>query len=153
MQQILLCQEHVAASKNRSNVSASTPEEYFKRSCAIPLIGVLIGQLHQRFSESQRKAIAAMAVVPSALEDATQEQQDDMVMFGQDKPSPGFLKEEFAVWQQKWKDVPPAHLPSTLTDTLKQADKLLYPNIHCFIRIMCTLPVTSCECERTISVL
>ena len=140
--------------QHRSNISASTPEEYFKISGAIPFMDVLIEQLHQRFSETQRKAIAAMAVVPSALEYATEEQQDDMVkMYGQDMPSSGSFKEELAVWKQKWKDVAPDDLPHTLTDALKHADKLLFPNIHCLIRIMCTLPVTSCECERTISVL
>ena len=74
-------------------------------------------------------------------------------MFGQDMPLPGSLKEEFAVCQQKWKGVALSDLPSTLTDTLKQANKLLYPNIHCLIRIMCTLRTTSCQCESTISVL
>ena len=72
-----------------------------------------------------------MAVVPSALEHATEEQQDDTVkMFGKDMPPPGSLKEAFAVWQQKRKGVVLVDLPSTLTDTPKQADKLLYLNIH-----------------------
>ena len=71
--------------RNRSSVSASTLEGYFKRNGAIPFMDVLIEQLHQWFSESQCKA--AMAVVPSALEHATEEQQDDMVrMFGKDMP-------------------------------------------------------------------
>ena len=59
-------------------------------------------------------------------------------MFGQDMPSPGSLKEEFAVWQQKWKDVALADLPSAVADTLKQVEKLLYPNIHTASSASCT---------------
>ena len=29
----------------------------------------------------------------------------------------------------------------------------MFPNIHCLLRLVCTIPVTSCECERSISVL
>ena len=29
----------------------------------------------------------------------------------------------------------------------------MFPNIHRLLRLICTLPVTSCECERSISVL
>ena len=102
------CQQH------RSNISASTPEESFKISGTIPFMDVLIEQLHQRFSETEGKAIAAMAVMPSALEYATEEQQDDMVkMYGQDMPSPGSFKEELALWKQKWKDLTPDDLLHT----------------------------------------
>ena len=48
---------------------------------------------------------------------------------------------------------PTTKVPATLTAALQKADQLVFPNIHCLLRIMATLPVTSCECEWSISVL
>ena len=43
----------------------------------------------------------------------------------------------------------------TLTDFVSQssdhATPAMYPNIHCLLRIFCTLPVTTAECERSVS--
>ena len=36
---------------------------------------------------------------------------------------------------------------------LRHTDKDFYPNIHALLVIITTLPVTSCECERSISLL
>ena len=44
-------------------------------------------------------------------------------------------------------------LTDTPADSLVFASETIFPNIHCLFRLICTLPVTSCECERSISVL
>ncbi len=43
--------------------------------------------------------------------------------------------------------------PSTFVKTLEKCDKVFFPNIHTLLRIACTLPVTSRECERANSTL
>ncbi len=43
--------------------------------------------------------------------------------------------------------------PSTLVKTLEKCDKDFFPNIHTLLRIACTLPVTSHECERACNTL
>ena len=54
-------------------------------------------------------------------------------------------------FQTFWKndDLPPTTLKSALT----RSNRLFFPNIHTVIRIMLTFPVTTCECERSISIL
>ena len=42
---------------------------------------------------------------------------------------------------------------NTPDKVLKYTDKDMYPHIYTLIIIMATLPVTSCECERSISML
>ena len=42
---------------------------------------------------------------------------------------------------------------NTLEKALDHAECDFFPNIHTFLCIMRTLPVTSCECERSISML
>lgn len=43
--------------------------------------------------------------------------------------------------------------PETAQSTLRQMDGDLFPNMYILMKILCTLPVTSCECERSISAL
>ncbi|XP_074659588.1 52 kDa repressor of the inhibitor of the protein kinase-like [Tubulanus polymorphus] len=38
-------------------------------------------------------------------------------------------------------------------EALKCCEKALYPNIHQLLRILCTIPVSSCGCERSFSVI
>ena len=44
-------------------------------------------------------------------------------------------------------------LPDTPSKSLEYANESMFPNIHILLRLICTLPVTSSECERSISVL
>ena len=44
-------------------------------------------------------------------------------------------------------------LPSSPSAAIKECDADLYPNLHVLLQIVCTIPVTSCECERCASVL
>ena len=44
-------------------------------------------------------------------------------------------------------------MPKTLKSAVNRSNKILFPNIHTILRIIMTFPVTTCECERSISVL
>ena len=43
--------------------------------------------------------------------------------------------------------------PSTPAAAIKKCDSDRYPNVRVLLQITCTLPVTSCECERSASAL
>ena len=70
-----------------------------------------------------------------------------------DLPSRCTFAAEIHLWKCKWERVDKADLPSNPADALKHADCDMFPNIHCLLRLICNLPVTSCGCERSISVL
>ena len=75
-------------------------------------------------------------------------------LYEDDLPSLLSLDAELDLWLHHWKAEP--QLASELSipcKTLQFADKDFYPNINVFLRIMATIPVTSCECERSISFL
>ena len=44
-------------------------------------------------------------------------------------------------------------VPDRISTTLKVCKpmELSYPNLHCCLKILGTIPVTTCECERSIS--
>jgi hypothetical protein len=67
-----------------------------------------------------------------------------------DLPNPRFLETELESWSEtclRNKDV----LPSKLTETLEFIDEYTFPNILTAFQIFATIPVTRCECERSIS--
>ena len=69
-----------------------------------------------------------------------------------DLPNPLTLQQELHVWKWKWKSFS-AERPSSLSKPFFHANEAMFPNICQLLRIVSTLPATSCECERSISVL
>ena len=44
-----------------------------------------------------------------------------------------------------------SNLPDRLIDSFKQCSKMMYPNLDALFRTALTLPITSCESERSFS--
>ena len=76
--------------------------------------------------------------------------------YDDDLPSSRSFEAELHLWQNYWNSEEHLTLAdglSTPDKVLKYTDKDMYPNIYTLIIIMATLPITSCECERSISML
>ena len=54
------------------------------------------------------------------------------------------------MWVLKWKE-PSSDAPKKLVDAIEACDATSFPNIHVLLRLALTLPITSCECERSFS--
>ena len=75
-------------------------------------------------------------------------------LYTNDLPSPECLESELHCWQIKWRreleDHGESSLPKDLTHTLRHISSM-YPNITALVKILCTLPVTTCTAERSFS--
>ena len=137
----------------RNNTPGDTPEIYFKRAISIPFVDSLLTHIESRFSDIQQKALMAMKIVPSVLMDAQSKLDELLEYYADDIPNPSILEAELHLWKCKWATTPSSDLPDTPAKALKKANESIFPNIHQLLRIICTIPVSSCECERSISVL
>ena len=110
-----------------------------------------------RFSATQQKVALGLSIIPDVfVESPSASKVDELADYYQaDLPSRCTFAAEshLHLWKCKWERVNKADLPSSPADALKHADCDMFPNIHCLLRHICTLPVTSSECERSISVL
>ncbi|XP_075037461.1 52 kDa repressor of the inhibitor of the protein kinase-like [Mixophyes fleayi] len=140
---------------NRNNTSAENPEIYYRRVITIPYLDYLIVELDMRFSDHQTKAMKALTIIPSILvtdiENYSQVQNTFTDMYEDDLPSPRTFHAELLLWKHHWQAQDTALLPSTPSEALCHASKLAYPNINTLLKILCVLPVTTCEAERSFS--
>ena len=76
------------------------------------------------------------------------------LFYEDDFPSINSFEAELDLWHCKWRrERELAPKIDTLGQTLLHADSDYFPNIRTMLVIAATLPVTSCECERSISAL
>ena len=71
-------------------------------------------------------------------------------VYEDDLPNPLGLDCELELWKAYWVGFEGTH-PSSVASTLKAISFDSFANIKIALRILATLPVTSCECERSFS--
>ena len=125
---------------------------------SVPFVDELVSHLKTRFSNLQEKAIMGMTSVmvdtttsPSTVADLM-EQYVTVHTYGEDLQNPSVLETEIHLWKCKWNSS--SHqLPDTPAAALNFASHSMFPNIHQIFCLVCIVPVTSCACERSVSVL
>ena len=149
--------------QHRSNVPAGTVVDYFKRNLTIPLLDHIISELDTRFNpESSAVIVEFMQLLPSTICEKSVSTiltktnlAEVLKLYEDDLPSPRSLDVELSLWHTKWvdHDAELAEDLDTAAKVLPHADVDYYPNIRTLFVIMATLPVTSSECERSVSLL
>ena len=113
-----------------------------------------MSELETRFDEASCHYITEfLLLLPSAnADEASSLYLDGLLSFyDNDLPHPLSLSCELDMWKHTWgreKD-----LASKLKKPYHMLIKIFPPNIRVLLSIMATLPVTSCECECSISML
>ena len=145
----------------RNNVPATTPSEYYKRAISIPMLDHLESEINSRFTELQKTAAKGMSIAPATLCVATTaasvKELDKNIYrlvtnyMADLEDDRDLVKEEIHQWKIEWQDVAEEDRRNTAASALKTCDKRRFPNVKRLLRILCTLPLTSAECERTFS--
>ena len=146
--------------RNRANVPNNTPERCFRVTVTALFLGHLKQELHSRFFQGQETVISGRYLVPFMMlknEDRKLEHALKFLAFiTDDLPSPLSLSAELLLWEHEYgrkeqHTTKRTCVASTVSDAIKKMDQVLDPNIHRALRILGTVPVTTCECERLVS--
>ena len=142
---------------HRSNPSVSTPEEYFRITLYDEFLSHVIAELEDRFTGNAAYNVVhgLLYLLPCkciTLEDGCfpTELKDVLDFYDSDLPHPQLLPIEYRLWVLKWKQHQ-SDLPTKLLDVFQSCSQLQFPNIHILIQIALTIPITSCESERSFS--
>lgn len=147
----------------RCNLPASNASEYYKRVITVPLIDHLNSDLKTRFDFSKVNAYYGFSVVPSKMISLLNTSNSDdqswkekfkifTNFYEDDLPNALALDAELELWQKYWETYQGSR-PDSAASTLKALNFDAFENIKIALRILATLPVTSCQCERSISAL
>ena len=121
-----------------------------------PFLDHLLQEIEDRFTTNAKVATLGLCLVPSTIckKDDWQTHVNNLASLYQgDLPAPLSLQTELHCWKHKWIHVKTDDLPESPIEALNKCDSRLFPNISTLLRIMSTIPVTSCEAERTFSAL
>ena len=140
--------------QHRANAEATTVEAWYRVNVAIPFVDHLIEDIGAQFCDLSRKAARLLGLVPSIICAGEVPDLDETIdKYAGDLPSPELLSMELDRWKRKFMSLDAEQRPSSCAKAIKACDKAAFPNIFILLQIACTLPVTSCECERNASVL
>jgi hypothetical protein len=137
--------------RNRANVPAGSPEQYYKTTVFIPFLDHVTTDLRERFSEHNRAIFCLSCLIPQSI---------DKYKFADLLPAVDVygtfldmnktrLRSDFELWQQRWGNVPVADRPKTAIDSFAACNAQTYPNVAVLLQILTTLPVTTATAERT----
>ena len=139
--------------RHRCNIPADSPQEYYRRVVTVPFLDHLCSQMEERFSTTQQKAYMGLSLVPDTIrsdKEWRERVKNVASLYESDLPSPLTLQAELDLWESKW-SLWEGDLPSSPQSALNHCSNTLFPNIHTLLKILCTLPITTSECERTFS--
>ena len=148
---ITVCAPRTAARQDhRENAPADCPEVYYRRNLMIPFLDHITTELENRFGPIHQTMVKLLGLVPSVAACYSLDSVNEVgAMYKADLPSPHMLSTEFRRWKSKFSCTSQDSRPSTLEMALKACDEDAYPNIFVLLSIACTLPVTTCETERS----
>lgn len=144
----------------RDNQPADNPEDYYKRSVAIPFLDHLSRELTDRFKNADLAKDGLLLVPVNTVQQYPQgciTVPDGIrclaTLWEGDLSNIDDLDPEFKRWCSKWckAEAEGNTVPGTIAEALLHCDSRFYPNLHRLLRLLCTLPITTSECERSIS--
>ena len=119
----------------------------------------MIHELQDRFTDNPSHASGLLYFLPSecisleAEQDLPEELAKAVDFCQDDLPHSLMFPTEYRMWIRKWKllDNSSTDAPNKLVDALRMCEATEFPNISCLLKLALTLPITSCESERSFS--
>ena len=142
-----------ARQQNRSNIPAASVQEYLQRNVAIPFLDHIIININRQFSKSAVTAISLLGLVPSIVCSQDVNLEEALIKYRNDLPSHELMDAELGRWRNRYMAMLPDKRPCSPAKAIKECDATDFPNISVLLTIACTIPVTSCERERSASAL
>jgi len=144
---------------HRNNVQTSTVEDYYRISLYNEFISHVINEMETRFLLNENHSVGLLNLLPShickTVSDLSNFDVPDNLLsavdfYQHDLPFSALFTTEYGMWVRKWKECT-SKVPHKMIEAFKLCDSISYPNIHLLLQMSLTIPITSCESERSFS--
>ena len=144
---------------HRNNNPSDSIEGHYRVNLSVVFLDHALNQLETRFPPEAYTCYSGFSIVPTVMLANQSTWKNSVTLFCQhyssDIPNVIGLPAELTLWQRRWEDkveeVGIDKLPDRVSKTLISVDPVSFPNIFTVLKILATIPVTSCSCERSIS--
>ena len=144
--------------RHQMHRATSSPEEHYHVTLYDEFLSHVIRELLERFTENSSQGSGLLYLLPSEsisveVEDEIPRELAQAVDFYQDDlPHSVMFPTEYRMWVRKWKQHNlSTDTPKKLVDVLQMFSATEFPNIFSLLKLALTLPITSCESERSFS--
>ena len=141
----------------RSNADTSTTVDYYRVNYSAKFVDHFLNEFSTRFCAENQVGMRILHIIPAHIQTIQEADLDEIVanlqFWESDLTHPRALANEVKDWFHRWHTIASEIVPVNALDALRQCDSDIYPCIHRLLTIGCTLPVTSCEAERSFSAL
>jgi len=135
----------------RANHPSNSISDFYKISLTTPLLNYLSIDLSTRFSNNSLLSYTGLYLIPSKVvlinADASSESLKELVLpflkFYEDFPSFRLIDKELELWEKYW-ITKADQIPNNVSSALKSINFDGFENIKVALRILGTLPITSC---------
>ena len=147
----------VGRQAHRSNPNVSTVEDYFRITPYDEFLSHVIAELEERFLDNQTQdvALGLLDLLPHECikhDDLPEHLNHIVEYYSDDLPHPLLFSTEYEMWIQKWKQCSDmSEVSNKLVDALQVCSPFQFPNMSVLLHIALTLPISSCEAERSFS--
>ena len=141
-----------AKGKQWANAPAENAKEHYRYrlNILLPVVDAVTSELTRRFPDNYPGKdllaipswLGKMKTVLTAAE-----------TYEADLPSPTCLGSQLVSWRVRWAEVTDVDKPSSALEALNRCNPETYSNIQALLKLLSTLPLTSCDAERTFSAL
>ena len=141
----------------RENYPVTNGRDYYRVKLTIPLLDHLIEQMKFRFPSEMCNLYNGFYIIPSIFLKCNKEfdWKAEFIKFvsayKDDMPDYRTIHAELGLWETSWKKGFEKVQYCSVADTLRNCDEIAFPNIFTALKILAVLPVTTCECERSVS--
>ena len=115
-------------------------------------LSYVTSDLEDTFSSGAASCTGLLHILPAGCRgnlDIPKGLSDAVDFYRSDLPNARVFPTEYRMWVRKWKQA--SSYPEILIDVLKACDETAFPNIRVLLQLALTLPITSCESERSFS--
>ena len=141
------------------NVQAAYAKDYYRLNLTVPFLDHMITELETRFDSQSSTMVIEFAQLLPAMINADSPLTPHkfpkvMDLYEDELPSPASFDIELDMWTSRWTAESNKSVVENLSSpvsVLLHTDLDYFPNIYKLMIIMTTIPVTSCECEQSIS--